>query len=128
MIHWKRATLLGGLSWLIPLAVSFIIFPLKASNPPLFQSLMSLVGLATGGILLRRYFRHRAVTTKEAVSVGILWFAMNIILDYPIFFYGPIKMQPAAYYSEIGVAYLGIPAFALFASRLAKPGTSDVSG
>ena len=121
MIHWKKATLLGGLSWLIPLAVSFIIFPLRALNPQLFQSLMSLVGLATGGILLRRYFAHGSVTTKEALSVGILWFAMNLILDYPIFFHGPIKMQPVAYYSEMGVAYLGIPTFALLASRLARP-------
>jgi hypothetical protein len=32
MAHWKRAVLLGLLSWLIPFAISFAAFPLKKSN------------------------------------------------------------------------------------------------
>ena len=57
MILWKRAAWLGFLSWLFPLAVSFILFPLKRSNAPLFGTLMGLVVLLTGGALLTRYFR-----------------------------------------------------------------------
>jgi hypothetical protein len=43
MILWKRAALLGFLSWLIPFAVSFLLFHVKQSNPPLFGTLMDLV-------------------------------------------------------------------------------------
>lgn len=32
MIPWKRVTLLGLLSWLIPFVISFLIFPLKRTR------------------------------------------------------------------------------------------------
>jgi hypothetical protein len=54
MILWKRAALLGLLSWLMPFVVSFILFPLKKANAPLFGNLMSLVVLLTGAALLNR--------------------------------------------------------------------------
>ena len=120
MIHWKRAGWLGFLSWLIPLAVSILIFPLRKSNAPLFHGLMNLTGLLTGGTLFHRYFRGRPVSLREAVGVGIFWLAINLALDYPMFSHGPTAMTMSAYYSEIGVAYLGIPAFAFCAARLAK--------
>jgi hypothetical protein len=43
MILWKRAVLLGLLSWLIPLLASMLLFPLKQANAPLFEGLMTLV-------------------------------------------------------------------------------------
>jgi hypothetical protein len=43
MILWKRAALLGFLSWLIPFAISFFVFPLKKSNAPLFATFMYMV-------------------------------------------------------------------------------------
>ena len=116
---WKRGALLGVLSWLIPLAVSFAIFPLKKANAPLFENLMSLVVLLTAGILLRFYFRDRAVAVGEAVRVGTLWLAINLVLDYPMFAYGPMQMTAGAYYSEIGLAYLMFPIFGFAAGRLA---------
>jgi uncharacterized membrane protein YpjA len=56
----------------------------------------------------------------EAVRVGALWLAINLILDYPMFAFGPMKMTPLGYYSEIGLVYLAYPVFALLATRLAK--------
>src|ERR1035438_4223585 len=92
MILWKRAAVLGFLSWLIPFVVGFLVFPLKQSNPPLFGNLMVLVVLLTGALLLYRYFRNRPVSVQEAMLVGTIWFAMNLIFDYPMFAYGPMKM------------------------------------
>jgi hypothetical protein len=120
MILWKRATLLGLLSWTILFVVSFILFPLKKANAPLFGTLMSLVVLLTGAALLSRYFRNRPVSVNEAVCVGALWLAINLMLDYPMFAYGPMKMTAWAYYSEIGLGYLAFPIFALGAARLAR--------
>ena len=120
MILWKRAAGLGFLSWLLPFAVSFLVFPLKQSNAPLFDTLMGLVVLLTGGALLTRYFRNQSVSVREAVLVGALWFFMNLAFDYPMFAYGPMKMTARSYYSEIGLAYLAFPAFAFWAARLVK--------
>jgi len=120
MILWKRAALLGFLSWLIPFVISFLLFPLKKPNAPLFDTLMGLVVLLTAAALLNCYFRDRAVSVSEAVRVGALWLAINLLIDYPMFAYGPMKMTASRYYSEIGLAYLAIPIFAIGAARLAR--------
>ena len=116
---WKRAAALGLLSWAIPFAISFPLLPLKKSNPPLFETLMALVVLLTAGVLLKLYFRGRGVTIGEAAMAGALWFAMNLTFDYPMFAFGPMRMSPAAYYSEIGLTYLIFPIFAWGAATLA---------
>jgi len=121
MILWKRAAGLGIMSWLIPFAVGFVLFPVKKSNPPLFGTLMNLVVLLTAGALLARYFRGRPAPLAEALLVAALWLSMNLVFDYPMFAYGPMQMTAPAYYSEIGLAYLAIPAFAFSAARMAKP-------
>ncbi len=120
MILWTRAVFFGFLSWLIPFAVSFLLFPLKRVNAPLFATLMFLVVLVAATVLLGGYFRSRPVSAPEAAVVGAGWLAMNLICDYPMFAYGPMKMTAAAYYSEIGLTYLAIPAFAWGAARLAR--------
>jgi len=120
MIAWKRTLLLGLASWLIPFAISFLIFPLKKSNAPLFQTLMALIVLVTAGALFQLYFRRRTVSVHEALLVGFLWLAVNLMMDYPMFAYGPMKMQAWTYYSEIGLDYLTIPAYAYWASLLAR--------
>jgi hypothetical protein len=120
MIAWKRAALLGLASWAIPFALSFLLFPLKRSNAPLFETLMALAELVTAGALFQRYFRGRAVSAGEAVRVGLLWLAVNLIMDYPMFAHGPMKMEVWAYYSEIGLVYLTFPTFGFWASRLAR--------
>jgi uncharacterized membrane protein YvlD (DUF360 family) len=119
MIPWKRATLFGLLSWLIPFLVSVLAFPLKRTNAPLFETMMSVVTLMTAAVLLPRCFRNRAVTLPGAVLAGAMWLAINLALDYPMFAFGPMKMEVGRYYSEIGLAYLIFPVFAFGAARLA---------
>jgi hypothetical protein len=55
----------------------------------------------------------------EAALLGFLWLAINLTMDYPMFAYGPMKMAPAHYYSEIGAAYLLLPAFLILSFRTA---------
>lgn len=127
MILLKRAVVLGMLSWLIPFAISFLVFPLKQASAPLFDTAMALVVVLTAGVLFRSYFRHRPVAAGEAVLVGLLWLAINLVFDYPMFAYGPMKMTAARYYSEIGLDYLIYPAFALGAARLAGTAVGNTS-
>jgi hypothetical protein len=115
-----RAIWIGLLSWLVPFVFGFLLFPLKKVNAPLFSTLMDLVVLVAAGLLLAFYFRGRAVTVREAAMAGTLWLAINLILDYPMFAFGPMKMTPLTYYSEIGLVYLTFPVFAVLAARLVK--------
>jgi hypothetical protein len=121
MIAWKRAVTLGFASWAIPFAFAFLVFPLKKSNAPLFETIMALTELVTAGALFHRYFRGRAVSAREAVPVGVLWLAVNLVMDYPMFSFGPMKMPAWTYYSEIGLIYLMFPVFGFLAARLAQP-------
>jgi len=125
MILWKRALLLGFLSWLIPFLISFLVFPVKRWNAPLFATVMTVVVVLTAGVLLRYYFRDRAVAPSEAVLVGTLWLVCNLVLDYPLFSHGPMRMTALNYYSEIGLDYLIFPLFAFGAARLACPQDSS---
>ena len=118
-----RVVLLGLLSWLIPFLAGFALFAVKKANAPLFTTLMYLAVLATAGLLLSWYFRKRPVSVREAGLVGLLWLGINLAMDYPMFAFGPMKMTPLAYYSEIGLTYLTFPLFAVLSARLAKAGT-----
>ncbi len=120
MILWKRAAVLGLLSWLIPFVISFLLFPLKQPNAALFETLMNLALLLTGGALLSDYFRNRPVALREAVLLGAIWAGMNLLFDYPMFAFGPMKMAASRYCSEIGLSYLAFPALAFGAARLAR--------
>ena len=116
MPRWRRAAVLGVLSWAVPFFLSFLLFPLKRVNQPLFSNIMAVIVLLTAGMLLRVYFRGRAVFRGEAVLTGMLWLAINLILDYPMFAHGPMRMTIGHYYSEIGFAYLLFPTFGLGAA------------
>jgi len=120
MIAWRRAALLGFASWLIPFVISFLVFPLKKSNAPLYATVMTLVLLGTAGAMFQLYFRGRATVVHEALWIGLLWLAVNLAMDYPLFSYGPMKMPTSAYYSEIGLEYLTFPIFGFWVSRLAR--------
>jgi hypothetical protein len=121
MTDWKRAGRLGLMSWLIPFAAGFALFPLKRSNAPLFGVVMGLVVLVTAATLLRACFRGGVPGVRAAIAVGGLWLAINLICDYPMFAFGPMKMTAGAYYSEIGVGYVAFPLFAWGAARMARP-------
>ena len=121
MVIWKRAALLGLASWLIPFVISILLFPVKNSNRQLFETLMTLILLITAGALFQLYFRRRTLRATEAFAVGLLWLTFNLILDYPMFAFGPMKMQTSVYYSQIGLDYLTFPAFGLLTARLARP-------
>ena len=114
MTSVRKALLFGFLVWLVPFVVSFGIFPLRQSNRPLFESIMGTVVALSAATFLNRYFRR--VERRygfEGVALGILWCAMCILLDLPLFLEGPMKMSPAAYFGEIGSGYLLIPAVSI---------------
>jgi len=127
MASWGRAIGLGVLAWLIPFAVAFLVFPLRASSRPVFESVMAVTVTATAAWLgvahLRRIARVRA---REGLLVGLVWLAICVLIDAPLMLFGgPMQMSLGAYMGDIGLTYLSIPlvtwALAVAAAAARRP-------
>jgi hypothetical protein len=102
--------LLGFLSWLIPLAVSFAFFGKDGLwiPQPLFKSLMVVIGGGSGLWLLLRAFRNEPLTASYGAAVGLLWLAINLGLDAALLV--PLTgMTLPGWFQDIGLRYLVIP-------------------
>lgn len=103
------ALLLGLFDWLLPFAVSFVVFPLRKSNYFLFESIMTVLVVLSAIIFSVIYFTQK-VSLREGVFLGILWLAINLAIDLVLFLpKSPMQMPFSVYMSQIGVKYLSIP-------------------
>jgi len=106
----------GFLSWLIPFIASFFFFTREGKltiDIFLFKSIMIIVGSVSAAFLLVSYFKKiNADYLKEGVIIGIIWLAVNIILDLLVLI--PMSGMPiATYFIQIGLRYLVIPAMTI---------------
>ncbi len=112
MVAKGKAILFGFLVWLAVFVVAFIIFPLRESSRPLFESIMPVaVASATAGFAVL-YFRGVSGSySREGSILGLLWLAINVAIDLPLMLAGgPMQMTPGDYLADIGLTYLIIPA------------------
>jgi len=108
---YLKTGLFGFLLWLIPFAVSVLIFPLRISQRSLFESIMPVViAVWTVFFTIFYLFRIKSNFLKEGIFIGIAWLLMSIVLDLMIFIEGPLKMPLWDYATDIAVTYLMIPA------------------
>lgn len=106
-----KIILYGFLVWLIPFAVSFIVFPLKTTMRPLFESIMLLV-LSLVVIALAYYYIKNLDSNfvKEGFLIGISWYIINIAIDLFLFMpVSPMHMSFVVYMMDIGLTYVMIP-------------------
>lgn len=99
----------GFLVWLLPLVISFLIFPIQQSNLALFNTLMTLILVTTTIVFSILLLRQRFFPVVIAAVVGALWMVMGWGLDYLVLVRGPIQMPVDEYISGVGVEYLLIP-------------------
>src|SRR5204862_101802 len=94
------------------------------ADPANLQAALAQAGLRDVTVEEIEYPIHITIadflTTRGALLVAAAWLASNPVMDYPMFAYGPMRMTAASYYSDIGIAYLAIPAVALAAARMAR--------
>jgi hypothetical protein len=115
----KTALLYGFLLWLIPFIVAFLIFPLKTSSPPLFESIMPVVLTACVVVFSNLYFKRlEAQFLSEGIILGALWFVVSLGLDLLMFMWGPMQMTFANYMMDIGLTYLIFPIVTIGFSHL----------
>jgi len=98
----------GILIWLIPFLISFVVFPLKDSNRPLFESIMPVVLTITVVTFSILFFKRvDKEFMKEGFIVGIVWFTISIVID--LFMFIPessMHMPLVDYIMDIGLTYL----------------------
>ncbi|MDD4163276.1 MAG: hypothetical protein PHW87_12435 [Methanothrix sp.] len=116
MNKYLKICLFGFLLWLIPFAVSALIFPLRATQRPLFESIMPVV-IAIWTVFFSIIFltsKNLSVKNssylREGIFMGLAWLFMSIALDLMLFIEGPLKMSLWDYTTDIAVTYLMIPA------------------
>ena len=98
----------GFLIWLIPFLVSFVIFPLRNTNRPLFESIMPVVLVLTVMIISVLYFKKiEKESLKEGLIAGVLWFVLSLVIDLMLFLpASPMQMSFSDYMMDIGLTYL----------------------
>jgi hypothetical protein len=110
MKKYLKVGLFGFLTWLIPFVVAFLIFPIRTSYRPLFESIMAVVVTITTVLFAVLYFRKLTMGfLRQGILIGIIWFVINIVLDLMLFMEGPMKMSFSDYMMDIGLTYLIIP-------------------
>lgn len=110
----RKAILYGFLLWLLTLAISMALFPLKRSWPVMFDSIMPVVLTGLTVAFVSSYIhRGEAYLMREGALLGGIWMVMNLLLDLPLFSSGPMRMSLVDYVADIGLTYLVIPTITL---------------
>ncbi|MBI2267891.1 MAG: hypothetical protein HYU80_00380 [Candidatus Blackburnbacteria bacterium] len=106
-MNHKTAILLGVVIWAFTFTVAILVFPLRATERPLFESIMPVVLTLT--TVAASYFYLKRVKkgfVMQGLCLGIIWLAINLLLDSLMFSWGPMKMSLSDYIKDIGVTYL----------------------
>jgi len=108
MKKYIKIGLFGFLIWLIPFVISFIIFPLRETNRPLFESIMPVVLTAVVivfSLLLITKKENKPI--KEGILVGVSWFVLSLFIDLLLFLpESPMQMTLGDYMMDIGLTYV----------------------
>ena len=111
MNKYLKVILFGFLTWLIPFAISFVVFPFKATNRGFFETVMAVTVAAVAVLFAILYLRQ--VTSGflgEGVLIGGIWFGVNIVIDLFLFLPpSPMQMSLGDYMLDIGLTYLIYP-------------------
>jgi len=110
--RYIKIIIYGFLVWLVPFAVSFMIYPLKTPMYPLFESISSVV-IAIATVFFSYYYLKNTIDNyvTEGIIIGLVWFIICIALDLVMFIPpSPMQMSLTNYMTSIGPKYLIIPA------------------
>ncbi len=120
-----RAVLLYGLLiWIVPFVAAMLIYPVRVSDRPLFESIMPVVLTAVTVLAASRYFATRQADWPwGGALLGLGWAAVSIVLDLALFVVGPIQMPLLDYAKDIALTYLLIPAITIGFASLRRPAT-----
>jgi hypothetical protein len=101
--------------WMIPFLVSLVIFPLKYSLNPLFESIMPVI--IAMSVVTFSYLYMKGIDKNylgDSLIIGVSWLIISLIIDLILFLpASPMQMSFTAYFIDIGTTYLMIPVITL---------------
>lgn len=110
-----RTILYGFLTWLVPFLAGFPFIDQQGNyliDEIFFKTIMIVIGALVGTVLAVFYLRDiKEKYLKEAVLVGLLWLAINWILDLIMVMTGFFPMDVREYFMNIGLRYLSMPIY-----------------
>lgn len=108
MNKYVKLGLFGIIIWVIPFIVSFLIFSLRESNRPLFESLMPVVLTFTVVLFSILYFyKTEKDYLKDGIVAGVIWLIISLVIDLILFLpESPMQMTITEYIMDIGLTYL----------------------
>ena len=115
-----RILLFGFFLWISVFSVSFIVFPIKQADSILFETIITITLTAFTILFGYIFFNQEKPSIKKTLVVGIIWLMVNIIIDLPLFIFGPMKRPFINYMTDIGFTYLIIPMILLVFSFRSK--------
>lgn len=108
-MSWKRIAGYGIALWLAPFVVAFVLFGVRESNRALFESLITVIGVACAVAASLLFFRNvREAGLVPGLEVGFAWAAISLVIDLPIFL-GVFGMPLPEYAADIALTYLAFP-------------------
>ena len=109
VMNLTKIVIFGILLWVICFLAGFFVWPLHQSHFLLFKSIMIVCSTLIGVILLVYIYKNfKTDFIKVGVTIGILWFVINILLDL-IVLVGVLKNPIGEYFIGTGLRYLNIP-------------------
>jgi len=106
----KKVLLYGFLIWAVPFAVAFLIFGIRETNRPLFESIMPVTVTLSVVFFANCYFKKlKTDYLNEGIKLGVAWLTISLLIDFLMFMQGPMKMAFGEYMADIGITYLIIP-------------------
>jgi hypothetical protein len=106
-----KTLLYGFLVWLVPFVVGFSIYkPLHEAERNVFEKIMAIALVLTTVVFSNLHFRKLdSRFVREGMLAGVVWMAISLGLDLPMFLWGPMARPLGDYLTDIGMAYLIIP-------------------
>ncbi len=113
-MNWKRVLGYGVALWAVPFVFSFVLFGIRESNRALFESLITVLGVALAVIGALYYFGGNRTPDlwRQGAVLGFTWAAISIIIDLPIFL-SVFHMTLSDYAADIALTYLAFPAITI---------------
>ena len=108
-MKYTKVLLYGFLVWIITLAGAMVLFQIKNNDRIFFEAIIPVILVINLVIFSRLYLKNATGIKNEGLFLGLIWLALNVVLDLLVFSYGPMKMSFIDYLKDIGVTYLIFP-------------------
>jgi hypothetical protein len=105
-----KIILFGVLIWLTSFIGAMLIFKLHESDRIFFETLISIIFFFAVTFYTTLYFKKvQSNFAIEGIKTGILWMLINLLIDLPLFSFGPMARPLWEYFKDIGFIYITIP-------------------